>query len=94
MPAWDHERRLKHLAATSAVLLNADIRLRCNICRNGPEGDMATTREERPELRSSGLECFAKLCDHRQRYCGAVVPVTRLALVAFGVFSGTGHAPR
>ena len=45
-------------------------------------------------LRSSGLECFAKLCDHRQRYCGAVVPVTRLALVAFGVFSGTSHAPR
>ena len=45
-------------------------------------------------LRSSGLECFAELCDHRQRYCGAVVPVTRLALVAFGVFSGTGHAPR
>ena len=45
-------------------------------------------------LRSSGLECFAKLCDHRQRYCGAVVPVTRLALVAFGVFGGTGHAPR
>jgi hypothetical protein len=37
---------------------------------------------------------FDKLCDHRQRYCGAVVPVTRLALVAFGVFSGTGHAPR
>ena len=54
---------------------------------------MATTREERPELRSSGLECFAKLCDHRQCYCGAVVPLTRLALVAFGVFSGTGHAP-
>jgi hypothetical protein len=45
-------------------------------------------------LRSSGLECFVKLCDHRQRYCGAVVPVTRLALVAFGVFSGTGRAPR
>jgi hypothetical protein len=60
----------------------------------GPEGDMATTREERPELRSSGLECFAKLCDHGQRYCGAVVPVTRLALVALGVFSGTGHAAR
>jgi len=32
-------------------------------------------------LRSSGLESFA-------------MPVTRLALVAFGVFSGTGHAPR
>jgi hypothetical protein len=32
-------------------------------------------------LRSSGLESFA-------------MPVTRLALVAFDVFSGTGHAPR
>jgi hypothetical protein len=51
-------------------------------------------RQKATWLRSSGLECFAKLCDHRQRYCGAVVPVTRLALVAFGVFSGTGHAPR
>ena len=29
-------RRLKHLAATSAIALNADICLRCNICRNGP----------------------------------------------------------
>jgi hypothetical protein len=55
---------------------------------------MATTREDRPVLRSSGLECFAKLRDHRQRYCGAVVPMTRLTLVAFGVFSGTRHAPR
>jgi hypothetical protein len=27
-------------------------------------------------LRSAGLECFAKLCDHRQRCCGAVVPVS------------------
>jgi hypothetical protein len=51
---------------------------------------MATTREERPVLRSSGLECFAKLCVHRQRDCDAVVPVTCPAL---GVFSGTGYAP-
>ena len=36
-----HQRRLKHLAATSAITLNADIRLRCNICRNGPNADIA-----------------------------------------------------
>jgi hypothetical protein len=31
-----HSRRLKHPTTTSAITLNADIRLRCNICRNGP----------------------------------------------------------
>jgi hypothetical protein len=35
-----HSRRLKHLAATSAITLNADIRLRCSICRNGPKADV------------------------------------------------------
>jgi hypothetical protein len=55
---------------------------------------MARTCEQRPELRSSGLECFTKLPSPRQYDCGAVMPVTRLALFAFGVFSGTGRAPR
>jgi len=32
-------------------------------------------------------------CDHRQRYCGAVVPVTRLALVAFGVLVAQAARP-
>ena len=36
LSALGHQRRLKHLAATSAITLNADIPLRCNICRNGP----------------------------------------------------------
>jgi hypothetical protein len=31
MSALGHERRLKHLAATSAITLNADIRLRCTM---------------------------------------------------------------
>jgi len=35
-----HSRHLKHLAATSAFTLNADIRLRRNICRTGPEAEM------------------------------------------------------
>jgi hypothetical protein len=35
-----HSRHLKHLAATFAITLNADIRLRCNICCNGPRGDI------------------------------------------------------
>ena len=37
-----HSRRLKRLAATSAITLNADIRWRCNICRNGPVPDSCT----------------------------------------------------
>ena len=37
-----HSRHLKRLAATSAVTLNADIRLRCDICRNGPKPDSCT----------------------------------------------------
>jgi hypothetical protein len=40
LSAKGHERRLKHLAATSAITLNADTRLRCNICRNGPVSDI------------------------------------------------------
>jgi hypothetical protein len=36
MSPLGHSRRLQHQAATSAITLNADIRLHCNICRNGP----------------------------------------------------------
>jgi hypothetical protein len=43
-----HSRRLKHLAA--AITLNADIRLRCNICRNGPLCDV----ERRSAMCDSG----------------------------------------
>jgi hypothetical protein len=40
MAAMGHSGRLKYLAGTSAITLNADIRLHCNICRNVPQGDM------------------------------------------------------
>ena len=43
-PVWVIRVVLKHLAATSAIALNADIRLRRNICRNGPEADMTMER--------------------------------------------------
>jgi hypothetical protein len=47
-----HSRRLKHLAATSAITLNADIRLRCNICRKGPIASLRTAEKQRSFLRS------------------------------------------
>jgi hypothetical protein len=44
-----HQRRLKRLAAISAVTLNADIRPRCDIRRNGPLGDISPSdRNEWP----------------------------------------------
>jgi len=55
MPAWDHERRLKYLAATSAVVLNADIRLRCNICRNGQKQQSASQRYTTGSVTADGL---------------------------------------
>ena len=39
-----HSRRLKHPAAMFAIALNGDIRLHCNICRNGLGGDITPVR--------------------------------------------------
>ena len=83
-----HSRPMHSVSVPINVRCYSNSDIMCSAQRSDAKGQKATW------LRSSGLECFAKLCDHRQRYCGAVVPVTRLALVAFGVFSGTGHAPR
>jgi hypothetical protein len=51
----------------SALPLKADMEVDFANVGLGPKGYMATTRGEGPQLRSSGLECFAKPCDHRQR---------------------------
>ena len=60
MSLMGHSRRLKHLAATSAITLNAGIRLHCNICRNGPTSNIPSagrlTQIKDPGLTRATLE--------------------------------------
>ena len=44
-----HLRRFERAPLTSAVPPKADICLRCNICRNGPQADMPKISESQSE---------------------------------------------
>ena len=49
---------------TSAVVLKADVRLRCNICRDGPSSDISHRRRKRFR--------FSPITDIRYRHLGSL----------------------
>jgi hypothetical protein len=71
MSEMGQSRRLKHLAATSAIILNADIRLPCNICRNG--NGAQHFRDSRP-LRGKFGYCCCSFERDGPRRCAALPP--------------------